>query len=180
MSQLISPELVARLTSASERIRKATEDLEQSVLAVEQYLASVNLGIPAAAWIEQPDAPYRLRFGPESQSPDQPWRLRIERIRPGSTGGATGQIQVETSWLIDEVPKRLLLAAAPAVPNLVESIAAAAAEEAARVEDALSRLRGPSDEVTIVDRKTRERLDRDFLEMYAKRMGEEAARGAAR
>lgn len=176
MSQFISPELVSKLTEASGRIRRVTEELEQSVVAVEEFLGSLDLGIHAAVWIEQPDAPYRLTFSPLSDKADAVWKLRLERIKPGSTSENPDSVQVDTSWILSEAPQKLLMASAAAVPNLVESIAAAASSEAERIEGALERLRGPSDEITIVDKKMREKLDRDFLDMYAKRMNEESGR----
>ncbi len=176
MSQFISPELVSKLTDASERIRRVTEELEQSVVAVEEFLGTLNLGIPAAVWIEQPDAPYRLTFGPSSDKPDAVWRLRLERIKPGSATEEPNSVQVDAAWDLREAPQKLLMASAAAVPNLVESIAAVATGEAERIESALLKLRGPSDEITIVDKNMREKLDRDFLDMYAKRMTEESGR----
>ena len=179
MSQFISPELVSKLSEASERIRRVTEELEQSAVAVEEFLGTLSLGIPAAVWIEQPDAPYRLTFGPSSDNPDSAWKLRLERIKPGSTTEQPDSVKVDMSWNLSEAPQKLLMASASAIPNLVESIASVAAGEAERIEQALEKLRGPSDEITIVDKNMREKLDRDFLDMYAKRMGEESARGAA-
>lgn len=179
MSQFISPELVSKLTSASERIRRATDDLAQSVSAVEEFLASLDLGIPAVVWVEHPDAPHRLIYGPDATTDDAPrWTLRIERVAPGSVTGDGATPTIEAAWRLAEAPPRLRLAAATAVPNLVESIASAAAEEADRIEEAIARLRGPADEITIVDSKTREQLDRDFLEHYSRRMADERAKTA--
>lgn len=174
MSQLISPALASKLTDAGERIRRASEELETVFDDVERFLQEAGLGIRGAAWVETPHGPHRLVFEPQKDG--KTWRLSLQKMRiPESGKKKPAEPQVETSWTLDNAPKDLVLLAATGIPNLVESISTTATEQAEKIEAALAAIKGPSDELTITDEKTRARLDRDFLEAYSKRMSDEGA-----
>jgi hypothetical protein len=174
VSQLISPSLVERLTKAGERIQRATDELNTTIVDIEAFLGNLNLGIPGAAWVETDQGPFRVAYRCDD---GKTWVLLLEKIRVKS-GKADGQhsAEVEASWPMKQAPKVLMLQAAEQIPNLIESIAATATAEAERIEGAVERIKGPADEITITDERTREQLDREFLDLYAKRMSEEGAR----
>lgn len=176
MSQLISSALVSRLTQASERIRRASEELESAIKSVETYLLGLELRFTGAAWVEAPGGPYRMTFAPHKGSE---WRLMLEKVRMTGEGNSRKASEVEASWPLIEAAKPLQLAAATEIPTLIEAIATQATVEADRIESALNAIKGAPEEVTIVDAKTRDKLDREFLELYSKRMREEATHARA-
>lgn len=174
MNQIISSSLVTRLSEAGARIRRASEELEAVIGALEDFLVGLNLGFRTSVWIDTAEGPHRLVFGPAASGE---WHLTIEKIR-STSGKKSDAAEVEASWRLGEASKSLMLAAAPELPALVDGLATRAAEEAERIESTVSALTGAAP-VNIVDERTRNKLDREFLEFYAKRMNEEVARVSA-
>lgn len=173
MSQLISATLVTKLTQVRDRIKRASEELDGAVAAVENYLKQIELKYPASTWVEGPDGAYRVSYGLFSKTGE--WRLILEKVRVEHDGKRAKATDVEMSCLLAEAPKHLMILGAGALPNVVDGVAVAAEAEAERLEAAVTAIKGPSDEVTIVDTRTRDKLDREFLELYAKRMSEDTA-----
>lgn len=174
-NSLISTSLIARLTQASERIKRASEELDGAIKSVETFLMGMEMRFTGATWVEAAGGPYRLTFAPNKAGE---WRLMLDKVRMAVDGGSAKAAEVEQSWPLIDAAKPLQLAAASEIPSLIESIAAQATSEADKIEAALTAIKGQPDEVTIVDKRTREKLDREFLELYSKRMSEEARVGA--
>lgn len=177
MSQALSPHLTAKLAGATERIRRANDELDGVIAAVDAFLRNSDLRIAATAPVDTPLGPCRISYGPFGKSDE--WRLVVERLRGDADPRKGKPAEVESAWPLAEAPRPILLAAAAEVPALIDGIVSLAGVEAERIESAVQALRGPSDEPPIVDSSTRQKLDREFLELYAKRMAEEGPRIAA-
>ncbi len=173
MSHSLSPQLMAKLSGATERIRRANDELDGVIAAMDAFLRTSELRIAATAPVDTPLGPCRLSYGPFGKSED--WRLVVEKLRADADPKRSKPPEVESAWPLAEAPRPILLAAAAEVPALIDGIASLASIEAERIETAVLALRGAADEPPIVDTSTRNKLDREFLELYAKRMAEEGA-----